>query len=84
MPSRATVFKVVTIALLLLAGAELVACEMSGSASERHDCLYCCIHIALAAPFVFVPTEETAAVAPPPEIQFSSRQPAGIYHPPRV
>ncbi len=97
MPSRVTIFRVAAVIILLLAGVELIACEVSSSASceisgapcdqSRNSgdaCLCCCSHIVVRTPIVFEPTEEAVALEPLPQIAFSSLESLRIYHPPKA
>jgi len=97
MPSRLTIFRIAAVIILLLAGVELVACdvfshatcEISGAPSDQSTnsgdaCLCCCIHIVVRTPLVFEPTEEAIALDHLPPIPFSSFESASIYHPPRA
>ena len=93
------IFRLAAAAILLLAGAELLACDLlanpaceisrsvptdgSGDASDGDGCLCCCCHIVVSAPFVLELTQETVWIAFLPEPALPSRQPGGIYHPPR-
>ena len=97
MPSRATIFRIAAVIILLLTGVELIACEVvspgtceiagapGGQSTDSGDaCLCCCFHVVVRTPVVFEPTEETIALEPLPPIPFSSLEPVSIYHPPRA
>ena len=97
MPSRITIFRVAAVIILLLTGVELIACEVSSSASceisgvpcdqSRNSgdaCLCCCSHIVVRTAIVFEPTEEAVALDPPLPILFFSFKSASIYHPPKT
>jgi hypothetical protein len=92
MNSWSLILRVTAIAILLLGGLDLVACEfvsadrcgLSGSSDEDDHCLSCCRHLFAAAPFVLTVTTEAPLPAIPPELKPPSRQPASIYHPPRA
>jgi hypothetical protein len=85
-------FRLAAVAILLLGAAELLACEVSapascefsGSASDDDHCLCCCRHLVAIAPFVLDVNGET--VIPPirPQDKPPSREPAKVYHPPRI
>jgi hypothetical protein len=91
------IFRIVAIALLLLTGMELIACEILSPAtceisgapsSQKGDsgdaCLCCCFHIVIRTPFVLAPANEAGALDPPPYIPLSSFESASIYHPPKA
>jgi hypothetical protein len=97
MSSRAIIFRIAALAVLLLAGVELIACEalspaaceISGTLSDRGSdsgdaCLCCCFHIVVRTPLVFGPAEDAVVVQPLPSIPFSSFESTAIYHPPRA
>jgi hypothetical protein len=97
MPSRVTIFKIAAVAILLLTGFELVACEVfshatceisgapSGQSAGSGDaCLCCCFHIVVRTPLVFEPSEQIIALETLPPIPFASIESASIYHPPRA
>ena len=97
MPSRTTIFRIAAIAILLLTGLELVACEafspssceISGVPNGRNTdsgdaCLCCCSHIVVRVPFVFEPAEEVVVLGLPPADRVSSFEFARIYHPPKA
>lgn len=97
MHSRLTIFRIAAVVILLLAGMELIACEVlcpstceiSGAQSDQTSdsgdaCLCCCFHVVLKARVVFEPTEETVALNTLPPIPFSSFESASIYHPPKA
>ncbi|MDP2996718.1 MAG: hypothetical protein Q8N47_04465 [Bryobacterales bacterium] len=99
MGARLAIFRLAAVAFLLLAGVELLACDLlsnsaceisrsfstdgSGDASDGDGCLCCCCHIVVSTPFVLGFTQETVWIAFLPEPEPPSRQPDGIYHPPR-
>lgn len=99
MGARPATFRLAAVAILLLAGVELLACDLlsnpaceisrslsadgSDDASGGDGCLCCCCHIVVSTPFVLAPAEETVWIAFLPEPEPPSRQPAGIYRPPR-
>ena len=96
MPSRVTIFRIAAIAILLLTGGELIACEVlspstceiSGALDQSPDsgdaCLCCCFHIVVMTPIVIEPAAEVLALDPPRAVQVPSIDSASIYHPPRV
>jgi len=97
MPSRVTIFKIAAVAILLLTGVDLVACEVfshatceisgapSGQSADSDDaCLCCCFHIVVKTPLVFEPTEEAVALDPLPPIPSYSFESVSIDHPPRA
>ncbi len=95
MPSRITIFRIVTVFILLLTGVEMVACELIspetcelfGAPSDQSTgdaCVCCCFHIVVKAPFVFEPTQEAVTLEAIPQIPFSSFESVNIYHPPRA
>lgn len=96
--TRAATFRLMAILLLLVTGAEVFACEMvepeqcesfgsSGSTSgapSGDNCICCCTHVVVIAPFALAPvsegfTEVTPVGHPKPKYQSFS-----IYHPPKV
>lgn len=96
MSSRATIFRIAALAILLLTGAELIACEalspatceISGTSSDQGTdsgdaCLCCCFHIVVRTPVTFGPAEDAVVLQPLPAIPFSSFESTAIYHPPR-
>jgi hypothetical protein len=99
MGARLAIFRLAAVAILLLAAADLLACDLlSNSACEISrsfstdgcddssgdgGCLCCCCHIVVSTPFVLEPAEETVWIAFLPEPAPPCRQPDGIYHPPR-
>jgi hypothetical protein len=99
MGARPTIFRLAAVAVLLLAAVDLLACDLlfqpaceisrslstdgSDDASGGDGCLCCCCHIVVSTPFVLAPAEETVWMAFLPEPAPPSRQPDGIYHPPR-
>ena len=97
MPSRATIFPIVAIGILLLTGVELIACEVfspasceiSGVPDDRSPdpgdaCLCCCFHIVVVTPIVFETNFEVAALDPPPTVRVPAIESTSIYHPPRA
>lgn len=96
MPSRATIFRIAAIAILLLTGGELIACEVlspsaceiSGAPDQSPDpgdaCLCCCFHIVVMTPIVIEPAAEVAPLDPPRAVQVPTIESVSIYHPPRV
>ncbi len=83
--------------LLLIAGVDLVACElvspesceMAGapggqSGSPDDACLCCCSHIVVGPPLRLEPTEEALRMERPPAEQIPSYETASIYHPPKA
>ncbi len=100
MPSRLKVFRAVAVAILLLIGAELFACELvslatceivgvpndSGSSkpSDGDSCLCCCFHIFVSPQIVLTPTLDTAPNFVLAQCAPPSAESPHIYHPPRV
>ena len=97
MPSRVTIFRIAAVTILLLTGAELVACEVfspatceiSGAPGDKNTasgdaCLCCCFHIVVSAPLVFERTDEVVALESHLPASHSSFESASIYHPPKV
>lgn len=97
MSSRVTIFRIAAIAILLLTGVELIACEVispttceiSGAPSDQKtdsgdSCLCCCFHIVVVAPLVFEPVQEAVAFEPILSPQVPSFASARIYHPPKA
>ena len=99
MGARLAIFRLAAVAFLLLAGADLLACDLffnpaceisrslstegCDDASGDGGCLCCCCHIVVSTPFVLEFTQETVWIAFSPEPAVPSREPGGIYHPPR-
>jgi len=97
MPSRVAIFRIVAITILLLTGAELIACELSSEATcelsgspgdhnlnSGDACLCCCVHVVVRTPIVIEPTQEAVALEPLPQLLFSSFESRIIYHPPKA
>lgn len=96
--SRASIFRIVAVALLLFTGAELFACEVfapeqcesfgipQDDNSQRRDdnCLCCCAHIITAEPVVIDARTTVLTTIESIEPPTADRQPAPVYHPPRV
>ena len=96
--TRAALFRLMALLLLLVTGAEVFACEMiepeqcesfespgsTGGAPSGDNCICCCTHVVVIAPFALAPvsegvTEVTPIGHPKPKYQSFS-----IYHPPKV
>jgi hypothetical protein len=90
------IFRIAAIAILLLTGAELLACEVfspatceiAGGTGERGTdsgdaCFCCCFHVLVSAPLVFERTDDVAGVDVQLPVSHSSFEPARIYHPPK-
>lgn len=85
-----TLVRVVAFLILLLAGAELFACDLISpetcelQTSSHDDCLCCCCHLVLSPPFDLA-ANDVASAAPrsespaPPSLELSR-----IDHPPRA
>lgn len=83
--------------MLLLTGAELVACEVfspatceiSGAPGDQTTvsgdaCLCCCFHVIVRAPTVFSPNVQAVALETLTLVPFTSLESTNIYHPPRA
>ncbi len=95
--TRLTLFRLVAIALLLVTGAELFACEIFepqfcesfGSSGSTNDapagdkCLCCCAHVVVIAPLAISPIEEGISVLFPLEPPKPQCKSFSIYHPPK-
>jgi hypothetical protein len=94
---RSKVFWIAALAMLLLTGMELIACEVispetceiAGAAGDQSPdsgdaCLCCCPHVAIAAPMVLGRADEAVALDPPPSVAFPSFETASIFHPPKA
>jgi len=95
-----TTLRLVTVLLLLLAGAELFACDLlspssCGIAGSRDgcnpdqpssgdDCLCCCHHIVVSSSFLLDRADRLSSVPPLLEAQIPLSQPTSVYHPPRA
>src|SRR5689334_3627244 len=99
MSSRITIFRTVAIAILLLTGAELFACDLLSPAtceiagipnadspkpSDGDSCLCCCFHVIVSPQIKMTPTFETATTLVTPACEIPLVEPAHVYHPPRV
>ncbi len=100
MPSRITVFRAIAVAILLLTGVELFACELispatceitripgDGGTSKAPDgdsCLCCCFHIVVSPQIELTPTIDTAPTLVLVQCNPPSAEAPHIYHPPRV
>lgn len=97
MPSRAKMFWIAAVLLLLVTGVDLVACELlspgsceiAGSADgqgggQDDSCLCCCPHVMVALPLRFEPAEEAVMLDPPPALHTVSYETPEIYHPPQA
>ncbi|MBI4905174.1 MAG: hypothetical protein HY820_16180 [Acidobacteria bacterium] len=100
MPSRITIFRTVAVAVLLLTGVELFACEMvspvtceiagipseggSSQPSDGDNCLCCCFHIVVSPQIELTPTFDTAPTFVLSQCEPPSAESPHIYHPPRV
>ena len=99
MSFRRAIFRSAAVAFLLLAGVELLACDLLAApaceisrslSSDGVDgacggdgCLCCCCHIVVFTPFVLEPAEVTVSVVLFPEPERPSHQRERVYHPPR-
>ncbi|MEX2264471.1 MAG: hypothetical protein WD696_21130 [Bryobacteraceae bacterium] len=100
MPSRTATYRLASVAILLLVGVELFACEMvspdtceilgtsesrpSGQSSPGDDCLCCCYHVIVVPPVTLALAE---IVSPAPEVFEKipiAAEPHSIYHPPKA
>lgn len=100
MPSRISVFRTVAVAILLLTGVELFACEMispatceitripgdggSSKAPEGDSCLCCCFHIVVSPQIELTTIVESAPAFVLAQCIPPSADAPHIYHPPRV
>lgn len=84
MRSRSTLFRMVALALILLAGAELLACDLlSSGACNGNDCLCCCPHVELTAAYALRPEFPGAPVFETAPALLPSAPHNRIAHPPR-
>ena len=95
--TRAATFRLIAILLLLVTGAEVFACEMvepeqcesfgsSGSTSgapSGDNCICCCTHVVVIAPFALAPVAEGVAELVPIAQPKPAYQSFSIYHPPK-
>ena len=97
MVSRASIFRIAAVIILLLTAVELVACEVvspetcelagapgDGSPDSGDACLCCCYHVVVRTPVGFGPTEESIALELLRPMPFSSLESTSIYRPPRA
>ncbi len=100
MPSRITVFRAIAVAILLLTGVELIACELmspesceltgipgdggTSQAPEGDSCLCCCFHIVVSPKIELTPTIDSAPTFVLAQCNPPSAETPHIYHPPRV
>ncbi len=100
MPSRISVFRTVAVAILLLTGVELFACELvspatceisripgdggSSKPSDGDSCLCCCFHIVVSPQIELTPTFDVAPTFVLAQCDPPSAEAPRIYHPPRV
>ena len=100
MPSSITFFRVVAGAVLLLAGVELLACDLvlpatceiagipddggSSNPTDGDSCLCCCFHIIVKPQIDLTPTIEIATAFILGQCAPPSAESPNIYHPPRV
>ena len=100
MLSRITVFRAIAVAILLLTGVELIACELmspascelagipsdrsSSQAPEGDSCLCCCFHIVVSPQIELTPTVDSAPTFVLAQCTPPSADAPHIYHPPRV
>lgn len=100
MRPRSTIWRLATLALLLLAAVDLVGCELiCGDNCEAFGnrppdsvahgmpvraCLCCCPHVVVGHVIEFQPAVEAIELPPAAEELLPSFEPIGIYHPPRV
>lgn len=96
--SRIAIFRLAAVALLLLTGAELFACEIltpdncesfgfpGGGSPEKPDdgCICCCTHIVVVSPMTLTPRAERVSTVVLVELWTPTRESSAIYHPPRV
>lgn len=95
--ARASIFRLVAVALLLFTGAELFACEIIApeecesfgipqeDSSQRRDdnCLCCCAHVIASEPIHIDPVANVLTILDSVEPPTVERQPSTVYHPPR-
>jgi hypothetical protein len=100
MTSRATVFRLTAVLILLLTGVELFTCELiapgaceltdpasgdkPGHSNCGNGCICCCCHVVVSSVFVLTPAESVSPVPPLPETQRPIAHPSLIDHPPRA
>jgi len=98
--SRLLIYRMVAVVILLLAGVELIACEVlspatceiagapgdggSSRPADGDDCLCCCFHIVVSAQITLTPTFDTARAIVLAQFDPPSAEAPHIYHPPRV
>ena len=95
--TRPVIVRLIAVFLLLMTGAELVACEMLdpvqcenfGTSAPADDgplddgCICCCAHVVVIARFVLAPAAEGVFTPAAVEPQKPHRQAVSIYHPPK-
>jgi len=100
MPSRITVFRAIAVAVLLLTGVEMVACELvspgaceiagtsddngTSKQADGDSCLCCCFHIVVSPQIELTPTIDSAPTFVLAQCNPPSAETPHIYHPPRV
>lgn len=100
MPSRISAFRTVAVAILLLTGVELFACELispatceitgipggggSSKPSDGDSCLCCCSHIVVSPHIEMTPTFNAAPIFVLAQCAPPLAESPHIYHPPRV
>lgn len=100
MPLWNIVCRTVAVAVLLLTGVELVACELAPAATceiagipdddgnsktgDDDSCLCCCFHIVVSSQFELAPTIDSAPAFAVSQSDPPSPDARHIYHPPRV
>jgi hypothetical protein len=91
-------YRVAAVLMLLLTGAELVACEMiapdrcesfgfpadNPNSTGDDNCICCCTHILIAEPVSLKACAEVVAIAEYPALAPPESEPPSIYHPPRA
>ena len=96
--TRAATFRLMALLLLLVTGVEMIACELiepercesfgssspAGDAPGGDDCICCCSHIVMIAPFALAPAAEGVSE----QIHFWRPKPQHksfpVYHPPKL
>jgi hypothetical protein len=95
--TRACIFRLTAVLILLFTGAELFACEVfapdqcesfgfpqeGGSPPGDGSCLCCCAHIIVAQPVLLDTSVLVVTTLDPVDPLQVDQQPASIYHPPK-
>ena len=95
--TRAAIFRLMALLLLLVTGAELFACEMiepeqcesfgssgsTGGAPAGDNCICCCAHVVVIAPFALAPVAEGVTELAPIDHPKPEYKSLSIYHPPK-